>query len=85
MDTNDTLQQLQALGITLPTPAYIVGAILFGFIGLAAYYYGKKKSRKYVKWLGVALMLYPYVIQSTWMMYVIGVLLCGACYYYRDR
>lgn len=85
MDTNDLLQQLQALGITLPTPAYLFGAILFGFIGLGAYYYGKKKSRKYVKWLGVVLMLYPYVIPSTWLMYVIGVGLCGACYYYRER
>jgi TRAP-type C4-dicarboxylate transport system permease small subunit len=85
MDINDTLQQLQALGITLPTPAYIVGAILFGLIGYGAWRYGKKKSNKYVKWLGVALMLYPYVVPSTWMMYVVGILLCGACYYYRDR
>lgn len=85
MDTTDTLQQLQALGITLPTPAYIVGVILFGLIGYGAWRYGKKKSRKYVKWLGVALMLYPYVVPSTWMMYVVGLGLCGACYYYRDR
>lgn len=85
MDTIDTLQQLQALGITLPTPAYIFGAILFGIIGYGAWRYGKKKSRKYVKWLGVALMLYPYAVPSTWMLYVIGLGLCGACYYYRDR
>jgi len=85
MDTIDILQQLQALGITLPAPAYIFGAILFGIIGYCAWRYGKKKSRKYVKWLGVALMLYPYVVPSTWMMYVVGLGLCGACYYYRDR
>lgn len=85
MDTIDILQQLQALGITLPTPAYIFGAILFGIIGYGAWRYGKKKSRKYVKWLGVALMLYPYVVPSTWVMYVVGLGLCGACYYYRDR
>ena len=85
MDTIDTLQQLQAMGITLPTPAYIFGAILFGLIGYGAWRYGKKTSRKYVKWLGVALMLYPYVVPSTWMMYVVGLGLCGACYYYRDR
>jgi hypothetical protein len=81
----DTLNTLQALGFTLPTPAYLVGTILFSLIGIGAYRYGKKASRKYVKWLGVALMLYPYVVPSTWLMYVVGCGLCAACYYYRDR
>jgi hypothetical protein len=85
MDINDALLQLQALGLTLPTPAYLFGAILFGLIGYGAWRYGKKKSRKYVKWLGVALMLYPYVVPSTWMMYVVGIMLCSACYYLRNR
>ncbi len=85
MDTTDALQQLQALGLTLPSPAYIIGAILFGLIGYGAWRYGRKHSRKYVKWLGVALMLYPYVVPSTWLMYVVGVALCGAWYYFRAR
>lgn len=78
---------LQALGITIiwPTPAYWIGMFLFSFIGMGAFYYGRRKSRKYVKWLGVALMLYPYVVPSTWLMYVVGLVLCVACYYYRDR
>jgi hypothetical protein len=38
-----------------------------------------------VKWIGVALMLYPYIVPDTWLMYVVGMALCGACYYYRDR
>jgi hypothetical protein len=81
----DTINTLQALGFTLPTPAYLVGVILFGLIGIAAYRYGKKASHNYVKWLGLALMLYPYIVPSTWLMYVVGVGLCAACYYYRDR
>jgi len=81
----DIINTLQSLGITLPTPAYLFGAILFGLIGVGAYRYGKRRSRKYVKWFGIALMLYPYVVSSTWMMYTVGLGLCGACYYYRER
>jgi len=53
------LQDLQSLGLTLPSPAYIFGAVVFGIIGFAAYRYGKKAQRTTTKWLGVALMLYP--------------------------
>lgn len=81
----DALNTLQSMGLTLPTSAYLIGAILFSLIGFVAYRYGKKTSHQYVKWLGVALMFYPYVIPSTWMMYVVGLVLCGACYYYRNH
>ena len=33
----DNLETLQAMGLTLPSPAYIVGAVLFGIIGIVAY------------------------------------------------
>ncbi len=81
----DTISTLESLGLVLPTPAYLLGAIVFGLIGVVAYRYGKKQSNNYIKWLGVALMLYPYAVPSTWMMYAVGFGLCGACYYYRDR
>jgi hypothetical protein len=81
----DPLTTLQSLGFTLPTPTYLIGAILFSLIGFIAYRYGKKTSHNYVKWLGVALMFYPYVVPWTWLMYGVGIALCGACYYYRDR
>jgi hypothetical protein len=80
----DDLKDLNSLGFTLPSPAYIVGAILFGIIGFAAYRYGKKLSLTYTKWIGVALMLYPYVISETWMLYLVGGLLCAALYIFRD-
>lgn len=75
------LSELQALGITLPSPAYLAGAILFGIIGLIAFRHGRKKSLPTVKWIGVALMFYPYLIPITWLMYVVGVALCGAAYW----
>jgi hypothetical protein len=72
----DELEMLQTLGITLPSPAYIVGAILFGLVGVFAYYFGKHRGRPRTKWLGVALMLYPYVVWNTWLLYAVGVALC---------
>lgn len=82
-DLNNQLQALESLGFTLPGPAYIAGAILFSVIGYAAYRYGKKASLQTVKWLGIALMLYPYVITDTVWLYVVGAALCFGVYLYR--
>lgn len=69
----------------LPTPAYILGSILFGILGFVAYRYGKKTARTRTKWTGVALMFYPYLIGSnTVLLYLSGAALCGALYFYRD-
>ena len=81
----DDLKSLESMGFSLPSPAYLVGAILFGIIGYAAYRYGKKASIEAVKWIGVALMLYPYVISETWLLYVVGAPLCGALYAFRRQ
>ena len=79
----DDLKTLQALGLTLPSPAYIFGAVVFGLIGFAAYRFGKKTGRAPPKWLGVALMIYPYAISETWLLYAVGVALCVAVYWNR--
>ena len=79
----DTVQALESFGLTLPSPAYIAGAVLFGLLGLAAYRSGKKAERPRSKWLGVALMLYLYVVPQTWLMYVVGVALCAGVYFDR--
>ena len=74
----DVANVMQQLGLELPSPAYLVGAILFGLVGMATWAYGKKMQRPTTKWLGLALMLYPYVITSTWLMYLVGAGLCVA-------
>ena len=81
----DELKALESLGFTLPTPAYIFGAILFGVIGIAAYRYGSKTSVASAKWLGVALMLYPYAISETWLLYAVGTALCAAVFFFSRR
>jgi hypothetical protein len=80
----DNLQALGALGFSWPTPAYLFGALLFGIIGYAAYRYGKKMSAPNTKWLGVALMLYPYAISRTWLLYLVGAALCVGLYVFRE-
>jgi hypothetical protein len=69
----DTLETLDALGVSLPSPAYVIGVVLFSLVGIAAYYYGKRQDRNRIRWLGLALMLYPYVVWQTWLLYVVGV------------
>ncbi len=72
----DSLSALQSLGLSLPSPAYIVGAILFGLVGLWAFRAGKRAGRPRTRWLGVALMLYPYAVPQTWLLYLIGTVMC---------
>ncbi len=79
----DSLTALQSTGLTLPSPAYIFGAIVFGLIGFVAYRRGKATERKVTLWLGVTLMLYPYGVSSTPWMYAVGIALCAALYFYR--
>ena len=78
------LKTLESLGFSLPSPLYILGALVFGIVGYAAYRYGKKASLAIPKWIGVALMLYPYAISTTWLLYAIGSGLCLGLYLYRQ-
>lgn len=78
------LHAVESLGFALPTPAYLAGAILFGLVGFAAYRYGKKASRRNAKWIGIALMVYPYVVSETWLVYAVGLGLCAGLYWFRE-
>jgi hypothetical protein len=80
----DSLETLNELGIVLPGPAYIAGVVVFSLIGIAAYYYGKRRGRSRMRWLGLALMLYPYVVWQTWLLYVVGTGLSIAAWLARD-
>ncbi len=73
----DELKLLESLGLVLPTPAYILGAIVFGIFGYVAFRHGKKQKRTPLVWTGVVLMLYPYAISETWLLWVIGAALSG--------
>jgi hypothetical protein len=81
----DGLATLGSMGFTLPGPAYLFGAILFGIVGLAAFRYGAKSGVAAAKWTGIALMLYPYAISETWLLYLVGAVLCVLLYFTARR
>ena len=83
MDTlHEMASLLEDLGIELPTPAYLIGILLFGVIGIVVFVLGRRRRRPRVKWVGLALMLYPYVVWTTAPLYIVGVLLCGAAWWF---
>lgn len=71
------MQDLRSLGIPLPSPAYLMGLIVFGLVGYVAFRRGRKTSKPSLKWIGVATMLYPYVVPQTWLLWLIGVAATG--------
>jgi hypothetical protein len=77
----DEIKQLESLGLVLPSPLYIVGAILFGIIGYVAFRRGRKATSSKLTWTGVALMVYPYAVSQTWLLWLVGVCLCGYVYF----
>ena len=76
----NALDTAAALGFTLPSPAYIAGMILFSLVGIAAWRYGRLRGHPRTRWIGLALMLYPYVVANTLLMYAVGVALCTAAW-----
>jgi predicted membrane-bound mannosyltransferase len=77
----DELKTLEAMGLVLPSPAYILGAILFGIVGYLVFRRGRKTERPVLTWSGVALMLYPYAVSETWLLWLVGAGLCGWVYF----
>ena len=76
----EELKALESMGLVLPSAWYIVGAILFGIVGYVFYRRGKATKQSGLLWTGVALMLYPYAVSETWMLWIIGFGLSGWAY-----
>ena len=81
----DDLKLLSSTGFSLPSGSYLIGSLLFGVIGFAAWRYGRSTARTPVKWIGVALMVYPYAIDETWVLYTAGAALCCALFIWRRQ
>jgi hypothetical protein len=68
----------------LPSPGTLFAALLFSVIGLAAFMYGRKQARWRAMSIGAALMVYPYFVDSAWLLWTIGAALCVALFVFRD-
>jgi len=83
MNPTDTLHAAREMGLTLPSPSYIFGSILFSLLGFAAWRYGKVIGHPRTRWLGVALMFFPYLVGRTWLLYLVGIAICAGIWWDR--
>jgi len=79
----DDLSALNSVGLSLPSPAYLFGAVVFGIVGMVAFQRGRRSGRPLTLWLGVALMVYPYAVSPTWLLYLLGAALCAGLWFDR--
>jgi drug/metabolite transporter (DMT)-like permease len=68
----------------MPGPAALFASLMFGVIGFAAFRYGKKHALWSPMAIGLVLMVYPYFVSQTWLLYAIGAALCIGLYGLRD-
>ena len=66
------LNELQSMGLSLPSPAYLLGMLLFSLVGYVAFRHGRKAERKDHIAVGLALMLYPYAVSQTQWLWLVG-------------
>ena len=76
-------------GIGLPLAgdfngAKILAYIIFGAIGFAVFVYGKKNKFVRPMIIGFALMVYPYFFSGTLVIYLVGIALIAALYFWRE-
>ncbi len=64
--------------------AKIAAYVVFGAIGFVAFVYGKKNKLFRPMIIGFALMVYPYFISGTFFLYLVGIALTAALYFWRE-
>ena len=67
-----------------PGTAKIFASIIFGAIGFGVFVYGKKNRAIRPLVLGISLMVYPYFISNTFLLYLIGIGLTAAVYFWQE-
>ena len=64
--------------------ATLIAGTLFGSIGFVAFIYGKRMSLWKPMLLGLALMIFPYFVESMPVLYAIGALGTLGLFFLRD-
>lgn len=68
----------------MPTPAALFASLVFGAIGLTAFFYGKKHALIVPMVLGTGLMIFPYFVSDAWLVWAIGAAMVAAIWYFRQ-
>ena len=63
--------------------ASLLGGLIFSSIGLIAFGRGRKNGNTAAMIIGAALIVYPYVVPNTFLIYAIGIGLTAALYIFR--
>ncbi len=63
--------------------AWLLLGLVFSSAGLGYFLYGKKQARAVPLVCGIALMVYPYFVESAWTMFAFGVALMAIPYLLR--
>jgi uncharacterized membrane protein YeaQ/YmgE (transglycosylase-associated protein family) len=66
------------------TPGALIGGIIFGTFGIYAFARGKKRSNVWLMIIGAALLVFPYFIRETFLLYLVGIGLCIVFYFKRS-
>lgn len=64
--------------------AKIIACTIFSAIGFAAFLYGKKNKLSRPMIIGAVLMVYSYFISGAFLLYLIGIALTAALYFWRE-
>jgi len=59
----------------MPDPEILVWALLFGSIGLGYFTYGRRQSQPVARYIGIALMVFPYFVTGVTAVVIVGILL----------
>ena len=63
--------------------AWLFWGSVFGSIGLGYFVYGKRQSAVVPLVCGLLLMVFPYFIETTWLLVLIGAALAAVPYFVR--
>jgi hypothetical protein len=55
--------------------ATLLWGLLFGSVGIGYFMYGKRQSNTLVRYVGIALMVFPYFVEGTVLLVLVGVAL----------
>ncbi len=59
----------------MDTSTWLLLSVLFGSFGMGYIVYGKKQRKGVALFSGIALCIYPYLIQNVYLFILIGILL----------
>ena len=61
----------------------LIWGLIFNSVGVFAFLYGKKRSNLPYLIIGVILVIYPYAVQQTLLIFIIGSALTASLYFFR--